>query len=119
MCLGLITMMSVSLLQLMTTFSKAPFSYQAPVIWNQLPVSVCHSTSVSCLKSSFKTFLFLIFFLQSHCPDCPDMRLACVRVFVCVCVCARARACVCESVCVRACVCAFMLSALNFDTMYL
>ena len=30
-----------------------------------------------------------------------------------------ARACVYESVCVRACVCAFMLYALNFDSMYL
>ena len=47
-------------------------------------------------------------FLQSHCPDCPDMRLVCV----CVCVCTRA--CVCESVC--ACVCAFMLYALNILT---
>ena len=35
------------------------FSYQAPVIWNQLPVSVRHSTSVSSFKSSLKIFLFL------------------------------------------------------------
>ena len=35
------------------------FSYQAPVIWNQLPVSVRRSTSVSSFKSSLKTFLFL------------------------------------------------------------
>ena len=35
------------------------FSYQAPVIWNQLPVSVRRSTSVSSCKSSLKTFLFL------------------------------------------------------------
>ena len=35
------------------------FSYQAPVIWNQLPVSVRHSTSVSSFTSSLKTFLFL------------------------------------------------------------
>ena len=35
------------------------FSYQAPVIWNQLPVSVCHSASVSSFKSSLKTFFFL------------------------------------------------------------
>ena len=34
------------------------FSYQTPVIWNQLPVSVCHSTSVSSFKSSLKIFLF-------------------------------------------------------------
>ena len=34
------------------------FSYQAPVIWNQLPVSVRHSTSVSSSKSSLKTLLF-------------------------------------------------------------
>ena len=44
------------------------FSYQATVIWNQLPVSVRHSTSVSSFKSSLKTS-----FLQSHSPDCPDM----------------------------------------------
>ena len=31
------------------------FSYQAPVIWNQLPVSVRRSTSVSSFKSSLKT----------------------------------------------------------------
>ena len=35
------------------------FSYQASVIWNQLPVSVRHSTSVSSFKSALKTFLFL------------------------------------------------------------
>ena len=35
------------------------FSYQAPVIWNQLPVSVRHSTSVSSFKSSLKTFPYL------------------------------------------------------------
>ena len=32
---------------------------QAPDIWNQLPVSVRHSTSVGSFKSSLKTFLFL------------------------------------------------------------
>ena len=31
------------------------FSYQVPVTWNQLPVSVCHSSSVSSFKSSLKT----------------------------------------------------------------
>ena len=34
------------------------FSYQAPVIWNQLPVSVRHSACVSSFKSSLKTFVF-------------------------------------------------------------
>ena len=34
------------------------FFYQAPVIWNQLPVSVRHSTSVSSFKSSLKNFSF-------------------------------------------------------------
>ena len=38
---------------------QSSFSYQAPVIWNQLPVSVRHSASVSSFKSSLKTFLFL------------------------------------------------------------
>ena len=35
------------------------FSYQAPLIWNQLPISGHHSTSVSSFKSSLKTVLFL------------------------------------------------------------
>ena len=34
------------------------FLYQAPVIWNQLPVSVRHSTFVGSFKTSLKTFLF-------------------------------------------------------------
>ena len=34
------------------------FSYQAPVIWNLLPVSDRHSTSVSSFKSSLKPFSF-------------------------------------------------------------
>ena len=33
------------------------FSHQAPIIWNQLPVSVRHSNAVSSFKSSLKTFL--------------------------------------------------------------
>ena len=33
------------------------FFYPAPAIWNQLPVSVSHSTSVISFKSSLKTFL--------------------------------------------------------------
>ena len=32
------------------------FSYQAAVIWNQIPVSLHHSTYVSSFKSSLKTF---------------------------------------------------------------
>ena len=35
--------------------SQSSFSYQAPVIWNQLPVSVRRATSVSPFKSSLKT----------------------------------------------------------------
>ena len=59
------------------------FSYQAQAVLSQLPVSVCHSTSVSSFKSSMKPFLFQKPFLQSHSPD---IRL-CVCVCVCVCVC--------------------------------
>ena len=64
------------------------FSYQAPVIGSQLPVSVCHSTSVSSFKSSSKTFLFLKTFSSVSLPwyatcVCVHMR---VRVSVCVCV---------------------------------
>ena len=44
------------------------FSYQVPVIWNQLPVSVRHSTSVSSFKSSLKTFLFLKTFSSVSSP---------------------------------------------------
>ena len=44
------------------------FSYQAPFIWNQLPVSVRHSTSVSSFKSSLKTFLFLKPFFSVSVP---------------------------------------------------
>ena len=66
------------------------FSYQTPVIWNQLPVSVRHSTSVSSFNSSLKTFLFLKTFSSVSVPYCPDMRLVCARARVCVCVRARA-----------------------------
>ena len=44
------------------------FSYQVPVIWNQLPVSVRHSTSVSSFKSSLKTFIFLKTFSSVSLP---------------------------------------------------
>ena len=44
------------------------FSYQASVTWNQLPVSVHHSTSVSSFKSSMKTFLFLKTFSSVSLP---------------------------------------------------
>ena len=40
-------------------FAAKPLSNKAPVIWNQVPVSVRHSTSVSSFKSAVKTFLFL------------------------------------------------------------
>ena len=75
---------------------SAPFSYHAPVIWNQLPVSVRHSTSVSSFKSSLKTFLFLKTFSSVSLP----WYATGVCVCVCVCVCVRVRARVC--VCVRA-----------------
>ena len=34
------------------------FSYQAPLLWNQLPVSVREVDTVSTFKSRLKTFLF-------------------------------------------------------------
>ena len=43
------------------------FSYQAPIVWNQLPVSIRHSTSVSSFRSPLKAFLFF-FFLLLLCP---------------------------------------------------
>ena len=67
------------------------FSYQAPIIWNQLTVSVRHSTSVSSFKSSSKTFLCKkqqLFFslIALRCGQC-------VCVCVCVCVCSSALLC--------------------------
>ena len=41
---------------------------QAPVIWNQFPVSVRHSTSASSFNSSLKTFLFLKIFSSVSLP---------------------------------------------------
>ena len=82
------------------------FSYQAPVIWNQLPVSVHHSSSVSSFKSSLKTFLFLKTFSSVSLPWLPWYATG-----MCVCVCVRACmlmhvcSCMCESACVCACVC--------------
>ena len=70
-------------------------TYQAPVIWNQLPVSVHHSTAVSYFKSSLKTFLFLKTFLQSHS----------VIALICDwCACARMRVQVCVRACVSVCI---------------
>ena len=66
------------------------FSCKAPVIWNQLPVSVHRSISVSSFKSALNLFLLL----KSHYPD------ICVCVCVCVCMCV----CVCVCVCVHVCV---------------
>ena len=61
-------------------------SYQTPVIWNQLPVSVRHSTSIISFKSSLKIFLFLK--AISSVPLSWHMTL-CVYVCVCACVCLR------------------------------
>ena len=90
------------------------FSYHAPVIWNQLPVSVHHSASVSSFKSSLKTFLFLKTFSSVSLPWLPWYATGvcvCVCVRVCVRACVRAHACVLMHVrvCVHACVRAFML----------
>ena len=74
------------------------FSYQTPVIWNQLPVSVRHSASVSSFKSSLKTFLFLKAFFFSPI----DLIYNSVCVCVCVCVC---------------CVCAVSYTHLTLPTM--
>ena len=72
------------------------FSYQAPVIWNQLPVSVHHSTFVSSFKSSLKTFLFL--------KTVSSVSLPWYATGVCVCVCVRAHACARQHACVRVCI---------------
>ena len=72
---------------------QCSLSYQAPFIWNQLPVSVRHPTSVSSFKSFLKNILILKPF--SSAPFAP--RYECVR--------ARARVCV--------------WYALNFANMYI
>ena len=79
------------------------FSFQAPDIWNQLPVFVRHSTSVSSFKSSLKTFLFLKTFSAVSLPWYATGVCVCVYVFVCVCVHACASLCVCVRVCVHLC----------------
>ena len=104
------------------------FSDLAPVIWNQLPVSVHHSASVSSVKSSLKTFLFLKtscqffqIFLENlslfknlfFSPIALIYGCVCVRACVCVCVCVYTHACmrvwlyvcmcVCACMCVRSC----------------
>ncbi|KAK7101509.1 hypothetical protein V1264_019884 [Littorina saxatilis] len=40
------------------TYGQRTFSYQAPSIWNQLPHSLRHSTSMQSFKTSLKTHLF-------------------------------------------------------------
>ena len=45
-----------ALLNLPTPCGQCSFSYQVPVIWNQLPVSVHHSTSVSPFKSAYPAY---------------------------------------------------------------
>ena len=40
------------------SFGQHKFSYQASVLWNSLPISLCHSNSTSAFKSALKTHLF-------------------------------------------------------------
>ena len=40
------------------THGQRSFSYQAPILWNQLPYSVRHSLTLTSFKSSLKTHLF-------------------------------------------------------------
>ena len=40
------------------TFGQRTFSYQAPVVWNQLPHSIRHSPSLLTFKKNLKTYLF-------------------------------------------------------------
>ena len=41
-----------------TTVGRRAFSYQAPVLWNQLPAHVREADTVSSFKTRLKTFLF-------------------------------------------------------------
>ena len=106
------------------------FQYIGPVIWNSLPLSVRHSSSLSSFKQKLKTHLCssaylsaVLFFsfsfyqlLTSNACVCVCVCVyvrACVRMCVCVCAsvrayvraCARVCVCVCVYVCVCVCVC--------------
>ena len=75
-------------------------SYQAPTNWNQLPVSVHHSTSVHFFQ------IFIEFFLSFQ-----NLLFSPIAIrYECVCVCVCARACVRVRVCVCACVCVCVYS---------
>ena len=92
---------------------QCSFSYQAPLIWNQLFLSAVLPLS-ALLNLPWKLLsLKTTTFLHSHCPE---MRLVCVCVHIHV----HAHVCVCVCVCARTCVglCVFMLHALNFDNIY-
>ena len=109
------------------TLGERSFQCVGRVIWNSLPFSVTHATSLSSVKSKLKptssllpTDLSLSFFCFRQTHDyyvCVFAVCLCVCVFVCVCVCVYVRGggmggyvCVylCVCVCVRACrVCAF------------
>ncbi|GFR85675.1 reverse transcriptase-like protein [Elysia marginata] len=40
------------------TYGERSFSYYGPVTWNEIPISVRHSTTLEIFKMSLKTFLF-------------------------------------------------------------
>ena len=42
----------------LNSFGQRKFSYQASVLWNSLPISLCHSNSTLAFKSALKTHLF-------------------------------------------------------------
>ena len=84
---------------------RRAFLFQEPLLWNNLPCSLRHSSFTALSKSAFKTHLFPLdyeFFASVRiCVHLCAIGFACVCV--CVCVCMRARACV--RLCVRVCVC--------------
>ena len=64
------------------------FSYQAPTTWTNLPASLRHASSVSCFRSSLKTFLFSKTFSSVPLPwGACVCQGVCLCVYVCVCAC--------------------------------
>ena len=87
---------------------RRAFLYQEPLLWNNLPCSLRHSSFTALSKSAFQTHLFPLdyelFASVRICVHLCAIGFACVCVCVCVCVYARARVRAFVRACVRVCV---------------
>ena len=52
------------------TAGERSFRFQAPRVWNSLPVEICQSPSLSSFKYNLRTYLFIQAF-ESSSPSCP------------------------------------------------